>query len=269
MIAACLKWTAPAGEGEVDERFAGVSAADQAALEVALTLAEQLGEVVTAVVAGPPGADRVLREALACGAHHVVRIDTTTELGSADVARELATVVADAAVAASPTVIVCGDSSLDRGSGAVPAFLAHRLGVAQALGLLSVDLVAGTLTAVRRLDGGRRELLHVPMPCVLSVEGSVASLRRAGLHASLASAAAPIDVHLAAVTEHGPPVGIVTAFRPRARVMPPPTGDDVLGRLRALTDAGAAITHGEHVELEPRAAAEHIVHALRTWGYLD
>ena len=43
----------------------------------------------------------------------------------------------------------CGDHSLDRGTGAVPAYLAAQLGLAQALGLVDVELeaAAGSVTA--------------------------------------------------------------------------------------------------------------------------
>ena len=50
--------------------------------------------------------------------------------------------------------------------------------------------------------------------------------------------------------------------------MPAPAGDDVLERLRALTDAGGTSTRGETVELPPREAAARIVAALREWGHL-
>ena len=268
MIAACLKWTArPGAPDQADDRFAGVSPADQAALEVALTLAGHLGTEVTAIAVGPAGAERALREALACGATRAVRIDAPDGLGSADVGAAIAQAVKGA------DVVICGDYSLDRGTGSVPAFIAHRLGVAQALGLVSLQIGgAGSidhLAAVRRLDGGRREVLEVPLPCVLSVEGSVASLRRAGLRASLVTRNAMVEVVPCPVPVHAGAAAIVTPFRPRARVMAAPGGDDVLGRLRALTDTGAAAAHGEVVTLPPDEAAERIVRALRDWGYLD
>jgi electron transfer flavoprotein beta subunit len=268
MIVACLKWTArPGAPDQVDDRFAGVSAADQAALEVALGLAGHLGVEVTAIAVGPAGAERALRDALACGASRAVRIDAPTGLGSADVGGAIAHAVAGA------EVVVCGDYSLDRGTGSVPAFVAHHLGAAQALGLVSVHIGSGGssdhLAAVRRLDGGRREVLQVPLPCVLSVEGSVATLRRAGLRASLTSRTAPVEVVPCTVPVHAGPSAIVTPFRPRARVMPAPSGDDVLARLRALTDTGAAPARGEVVTAPPDEAAERIVRALREWGYLD
>jgi electron transfer flavoprotein beta subunit len=271
VIAACLKWTpsphdgGPLGPDPGDERFAGVSAADRAALELALQLGARFALPVTAIAAGPAAADRVLRDALAAGADRAVRLDMAADSDSRDVAFELAQLLVDA------VVICCGDYSLDRGSGSVPAFVAHHRRAAQALGLVAVDVDASdasTVRATRRLDGGRRELLAVPTPCVLSVEGSVATLRRAPLPRALSSRTAPIDVVATPPAHHHGAPAIVTPYRPRARVMPAPAGDDVLARLRRLTDAGAGGARGETVELPPAAAAARIVEALRGWGYL-
>lgn len=271
VIAACLKWTPSPHDGGLlgpdpgDDRFAGVSAADRAALEIALQLGARLGIPVTAIAAGPVAAERVLRDALAAGADRAVRLDMPSDSDSRDVAFELAQALGDAAV------ICCGDYSLDRGSGSVPAFVAHHRRTAQALGLVAVDVAScdsGSIRATRRLDGGRRELLRVPTPCVLSVEGSVATLRRAPLPRALASRTAPVDVVATPPAHHHGAPAIVTPYRPRARVMPAPAGDDVLARLRRLTDAGTGGTRGETVELDPPAAAARIVEALRTWGYL-
>ena len=121
---------------------------------------------------------RSVREAIAAGATSAVRVDASTELDSQVVAVALAEHLGDR------DLVVCGDYSLDRGTGSVPAFLAGELSMAQALGLLEVGVDrddAGALRVVRRLDGGRREILDVTPPAVLSVEGSAASLRRASL----------------------------------------------------------------------------------------
>jgi electron transfer flavoprotein beta subunit len=256
MIAVCWKWVAADG----DERWAGVSDADRAALEVGLRLADAGGDTVTVVGVGPAGAEVGLREALAVGAGRAVRIDAPIGLESAAVAAALAGACADAAW------IVCGDLSTDRGSGSVPAFLAAELDVAQALGLVDVTVGAGPLRVVRRLDGGRRELLAVAPRAVLSVEGAVARLRRASLRAELAARSAPIEV------QPGPrgPVDhadVVTPYRPRARVAAAPSGV-ALARVLQLTDAiGATTTTHELVTLEPAAAADRILAALAEWGY--
>ena len=258
-VVVCWKWVAPDG----DARWGGVSHADRAALEIGLRLAEAAGLGVTVVSLGGADAEHGLREALAAGVTRAIRIDAPAALRS-DVAA-----AAIARVAGRPDWVVCGDISSDRGSGSVPAFLAAELGTAQALGLVGIDLpsdAGGELHALRRLDGGRREELLVRSPAVLSVEGAVATLRRAALAAELAARSAPIE---SALGPDGPlesPV-LVTAYRPRARVLPPPDGATALERVRALVGTGES-AHGELVTLEPPAAARRILHTLAAWGYL-
>lgn len=269
-VVACLKWVAHPGEPD-DERFAGMSAADRSALEFALQQAAALDTTVTAITVGPHGADHVLREALACGASRAVRVHADSPPASAQVAHAIATTLPHAAW------IWCGDYSLDRGTGSVPAYLAAHLDARQALGVLHIDPDAAGHTrirATRRLDGGRRELLLVEAPAVISVEGATATLRRASLAAVRAAATSPIEVVLwspsgtpeAAHATHEP---VVQPYRPRARVIAAPHGAE-LDRLRALTDSSGSSTgtRGEHVELAPPEAAQRIVDALRAWGYL-
>jgi electron transfer flavoprotein beta subunit len=162
----------------------------------------------------------------------------------------------------------CGDASLDRGSGAVPAYLAAHLGAAQALGLVTVDIDTDSLTALRRLDGGRRERLRVRAPAVCSVEGSTARLRRAPLPARLAASGGAIEVHA------GPPVSVVAPhgigpYRPRARALPTPAGTTALARITALIGAPAPAVHGQPVPLDPPAAADEILEMLRKWSDVD
>lgn len=80
-IAVALKWVdlrpdvdRLTGAVHHDDRFFGCSAADQAALEWALRLADSWGWHVAAMTAGPPAADGLLRDALAAGAASVVRV---------------------------------------------------------------------------------------------------------------------------------------------------------------------------------------------------
>lgn len=260
-VAVCLKWVTPVGEN--DDRFAGVSAADQAALESALVWAERQNTDVVVVTVGSSGAERALRDALACGASRAIRIEADPHATSADVARVVAPHVADA------DLVWCGDYSLDRGSGSFPAHLADVLDIEQALGLVDVEFDGAStgprIRATRRLDGGRREILSITPRAVVSVEGSVARLRRAPLRALLAADHVEIERH--AATLHGDEL-VLVPYRPRARVLHAPAGTSALDRVRVLTDAGSTATRAETVELEPDAAAERIVGALREWGYL-
>ncbi|CAB4881933.1 unannotated protein [freshwater metagenome] len=275
MIAVCLKWVDQRLEFDefgapsaVDSRFAGTSGADQAALEWALRCRESWATVtgiaaheVVAVTVGPAPADAILLDALRSGADRAIRIDLPFGASSRTVAACIAAEIAGA------ELVWCGDYSLDRGTGSVPAFLAAELGVAQALGLVGIDLRTPTDTiALRRLDGGRRERLSVNGPAVLSVEGSTALLRRAPLRALIGTRTVEV------VT--GPPptstevlAPLTRPYRPRPRVLTAPVGATALDRVRSITDTNAAASHGETVVLGPEEAAERILVALRGWGY--
>jgi electron transfer flavoprotein beta subunit len=266
-IAVCWKWVAVDRDRDStedpDRRWAGVSLGDRAALEIALRVAGADGHV-TVLSLGTPDADRCLRDALAAGAHAAARIDAPTRYEGRVVASALA------AAADGADIVIAGDYSIDRGTGAVPAFIAAELGYAQALGLVEVEVPGeqhpSAIRAVRRLDGGRREILDIPIPAVLSVEGAAATLRRASLGASLATADAEI-----VVLPHpsgAPPKIDVRPPRPRSRHVHVPSGN-TLTRVRDLLHIGGAANHDETIQHDPPAAAARINEQLGSWGYID
>lgn len=256
MIAVCIKWVG-------DETTSGLSAADEAAIEMALRHGEATGNSVIAVTVGAARADPGLRIALACGARTALRVDAPDAMDSVSVAAALAPVVAHSAA------VWCGDFSADRGTGSVPAFLAGQLHRQQALGLIGVEFV-DPLRVTRRLDGGRREVLRVTGPAVLSVEGSIARLRRAALRPALAAQSAEVLPFGTTVVPAGntSPV-VVRPYRPRARVLPAPAGVTALERLLALTDSSSAPQAGETIAVAPAQAAQRIIEVLSGWGYLE
>jgi electron transfer flavoprotein beta subunit len=251
-----------------DARRVGLSAADETALEHALRAAEAWSGRALVVCAGPPAADAVLRDALALGAD-VLRIDWPPaarqhaphgELEDADAyvadlagdERPLARAIAAAVGPAD--LVLCGDRSADRGSGALPALLAHELGAAQALGLVDLRVDGERLVGERRLDRGRRERLAIPRPAVCSVEGSAVRLRRAPLAGVLTAGQA--DVPTAAADPVAPAVAVrrLRADRPRTHVVAPPSGETPRERLVALT--GALVAHDPPTIVGPVGAAE-------------
>jgi len=164
---------------------------------------------------------------------------------------------------------VCGDYSIDRGSGSVPAFIAHRLGLPQALGLIDLASQGGGIVGTRRLDQGRREMLALRLPIVVSVESGT-DLRRAALSATLSAGTAQIEVRevpaVADAIAH--PVSIGTSpFKPRTRVVAAPQGD-VTMRIRELARLDAEPSNARVVEADPEKAAEMTLAQLREWGYL-
>ncbi|WP_017593151.1 mycofactocin-associated electron transfer flavoprotein beta subunit [Nocardiopsis potens] len=253
-------------EVRTDRRACRLSPGDAAALELALRLADGLREGgaaprLLAVAAGPPGHDAALREAAALGAG-VLRVDRPPERPEdAEYEAHTAEALAGALTRGGdrPDLVLCGAGPADA-PGALPAFLAHRLGFAQALGLLSLaPSGAGPgggpagLTGVRRLDRGRREVLGVPLPAVCSVEGTGAEPRRAPLAAALAAAGAPVPVVQAPAARPRVRAVSVGPARPRTRPVPPPQGD-AHRRILALT--GALERTERPTVLGPLGAAE-------------
>jgi len=280
-VVVCLKWVATrpeidplSGAVRTDDRFSDISPADKAALEWALRIAEAEGLAVRAVTVGPTAADAGLLQAQALGA-------TTTRVRASGNGRGTSRSVAAAlaAVAGQAQLVFCGDHSLDRGSGSVPGFLANTLGHGQVLGCVglkigSVARAAGAGTgfvAERRLDQGRRELLAIEGPTVISFEGGLA-LRRAPLAATMAVSEADIDVRDAPIgdeAEPDPPAVIgVGPYRPRPRILNPPRGS-TSERVRLLTGAGQEQPPSQRLELDPPAAAQAAIEQLRAWGYLE
>ena len=244
----------------------GLPPADAAALEHALRLAEAWDGRVVAVCVGPPsvepraargGRPRCLRRPGARprdegDAHRYV-----AEL--ADDERALArTLLAAVGPFGRPDLVLCGDRSVDRGTGALPAYLAHELDAAQALGLVDVDgrrpgRAVGRAPARRRMArtppgaaarrvlrrGGRRP----PAPGVARRgpgrrrRAHPRRPRRSRRPRPRAGGAGPL--HLGP----DPPVS------PRTRVVPPPEGDDPRLRLLALT--GALVAHDPPTVVAP------------------
>lgn len=269
----------------------GLSAADGAALEHALRIAERWSAPVVAVTVGPATVEPVLREVAALGVD-VLRVPLPEAESDHPYERELGgdeQSLARAIVAAlgpwgPPSLVLCGDRSADRGTGALPAFLAHELGAAQALGLVSLEPLPATgdvgaggsrlLCAHRRLDGGWREQLTVPLPAVCSVEGAGVQLRRASLAGALAAAGSAVPTARSRPTgmygSNDVRVGASRVFAPRTRVLPAPEGEDPRIRLLALT--GALVAHDPPTVIGPVGAveaADELIAFLVRHGYLD
>lgn len=258
---------------DADPRGAGAGPADQAALEHGLRIADAAGGRLAAVTVAPPEADEMLRDALACGADTVLRVDDhdpDPRVPDSGAATAKALAAAVRTELGEPSLVLTGDHSADRGTGSTPAFLAAEFGCAQALGLVELSYSDGKLTALRRLDRGRRERLRVPLPAVCSVEPAGLTLRRAGLPATLAARKAMIPV----VPAQAPPEPITVhgawPYRPRAKELPAPGGADPHQRLRQLTGAGE---HREPPRVvvtdDPAEAADELLAYLRARGYLE
>ena len=288
VIVAALKWADVffdvdpfTGEATADPKARGFSPADEAALELALSLGKALDRSVVALTAGGDDAVAGLERSLAVGADRAVLVSLDgLDPDSLSVAGALAWAMESAGLV--DPLVVCGDYSADRGSGTVPAALAALTGLPQALGLVSAVLAgppgadgvverahdwppSHRIRVQRRLDGARREELLVSPPAVLSVEGSLARLRRAPLASTLGAdrahlerLVAPPDLFVrpsAGVGEVGPPT-------PRTKVMAPPAGGEALTRVEQLTGmASTPASPSQALVVSPEEAARHLLDA--------
>lgn len=268
-VIVCIKWAPPdsSADSATDDRFAGISFADRAALELGLRTSDTTGDDLVVLTVGPFGADKILREALASGAARAIRIDSPGDVPSVEAAAAVARVLG---TLENIRLIWCGDYSPDRGSGSFPAFLAAHMDLDQSLGLIRVDFPATgafPLEVVRRLDGGRRERSLVDATAVLSVEGSLARLRRASLSRTLAAQTLPIEVVTTDI--EACEATVLRPYKPRTRTIAAPMGDSLLDRIRAVTETSNPKGSSDPVELDPLPAAEMIVRRLREWGYVQ
>lgn len=244
----------------------GFSASDRAALEVGLRISEEWsdGSVVVAVAGAEPDA-RAMAELGAVGVNEVRRVPCLASAPPTAVAAALAAAVADSAA------VVCGDHSLDRGSGAVPPSLASHLDAALVCGVRHVEVGNDVVALRRRLDGGRTELVEAAAPVVISVEAGETVLRRGGLSALFGDG--PDVVRLSGVEVAAAAVeSIAVPYRPPARRVDGPHAAEAFERVTALTHVLAqagADDGGRMIEAEPAAAAEAIIDQLVRWGYLD
>ena len=243
------------GAVRVDPRRGELTASDAAALEHARRAAEAWGGRLVAVAAGSSSVDAGLRHAVAAGAvawrlpwgddgaaaamaggrgtgpHGLDGVDLAGDQPA--LARLLAAALSRLGP---PDLVICGDRSSLGGTGALPAWLAHELGVGQALGLVSLQVDEDGVIAERRLDGGWRERLRVTPPAVCSVEAAGVRLRRASLSDALDAAGAGIPVW---------PGGVGTGWGPASG-----TGGaagvgrvGAVGRIWGVGDGGQPLAH--------------------------
>jgi len=271
-VVACVKWVdlrpeidPLTGAVHTSDRTAGWSAADAAAVETALRIGDAWNRPVAVCCVGPASARRGLEELLAAGVRTAVLIEAPATAPSDSVAAALVEQIGGLGEVAA---VVCGDYSADRGSGSVPAFVSHGLGAAQALGLVAVDPAEDRRVLVtRRLGGGRSERLELSAPMVLSVEGSVASLRRGSLSGALAARRDDAVVTVTGASFPQPTPVMTRPMRPRARALPAPAAADARTRIVSITGALVDRTPPRTITVGPDEAADAILEALAAWGY--
>jgi electron transfer flavoprotein beta subunit len=143
--------------------------ADLAAVEHALGLAGETGEVA-ALSVGPPQAEVALRKAIAMGAGRAARVWSDALAGADSLA--VAMVLAAAARRLGFDLLLLGARSADTGSEAVGAAAAEFLDLPLVTRVVGIErAVDGSgLLAHRKLARDERETRRVPCPAVVTIE---------------------------------------------------------------------------------------------------
>jgi electron transfer flavoprotein beta subunit len=166
---------------------------DEYSVEEALRLKEKFkeGEVVILSV-GPDRVTEAIRTALAMGADRGVHINDAS-VNEADPS-VLAQTLAVAAAQVDYDVVLCGQRAIDDDFGEVGAMLAEALQLPQVTLVTKVEVAPDkkSATVERDVEGGK-EVIEVPLPCVLTSQKGLNEPRYASLPGIMKAKKKPID----------------------------------------------------------------------------
>lgn len=175
---------------------------DEYALEVALRAKEQHGGTLTVFSLGPERVKVALRTALAMGADNAVQLTDPafTGIDALAIGRLLA-----AAIRRSPfDVVLCGKQAIDDDQAAVPAAVAHFLGIPHVSFIVEAGFgTPGVVVAHREIEGAT-EIVEAQLPCLLTVGKARVEPRLPGLKGMMAAKKKEIPVLDAAALGVGP-----------------------------------------------------------------
>ncbi len=249
--------------------------ADANGLEAALSLRDSRpGSRVVAASMGPSFQEGALREAIAQGVDEVVRLWDDAFAGSDCLGT--ARILAAAVDKVGADVVVCGELSLDGGSGLVGAQLAELLGLAMVDKVSTVEVApdGDCLLTERRTGGGYRVLERTPLPALITVGAAANVPRYPTLRSRLQARSAPIPCWgIAELRLESADVGEAgSALRTTALRRPPPDprglvdpGSDLPPEERWMMaiSGGVRERQGGLIEGSPDSLAAEIVRHLR------
>ena len=153
------------------------------AVEEGLRMREKNGGqgTVTIVCIGPDRAVESIRTALAMGADKAIHLQDPLFEGSDSWG--VAKILAKAIQTIPHDIILCGKQAIDDDAAQVPQILAELLNVPHVMVVdkIEVDFANKKVTASRRVEGGAKEILEVPLPAVFGAEKGLNEPRYASL----------------------------------------------------------------------------------------
>ncbi len=199
-IIVCIKQVPGTSQVEIDPKTGvlkrdGVESKmnpyDLYALETALRIGKQLGASITAITMGPPQAEAVLREAFMMGVDEGVLL-SDRRFGGADVLATSYTISQGIRAIGGADLIICGKQTTDGDTAQVGSELAEFLGIPHATGVLRLrECTESGIEADLDLPL-QIETVHIPYPCLVTVEKGIYEPRLPSFKKKLATADRPI-----------------------------------------------------------------------------
>lgn len=262
----------------------GNSNYDLQAVEEAIRIREQFGGIINVIGIGPPWIDAMLRECLAMGTDAAFHICDPLLDGSDAYGLSLA--VSRAIKRLEYDLILCGAEAVDDFGCTIflGPYVAEMLGLPHVSGVTMTEMKPEAREAMlyRKIEGGDREAVLCPLPCLLTVEQGGNEPRYPIFPESLASITKEIKLlDLASLdldpTEVGPSGSLVKFIRfspPRARVKKGLVIDTKLSpmeRMRMVRSGGTSSKKTVQTVLagKPKELAEKILLMLRQHGIIE
>ena len=197
---------------------------DRHALEEAVAIKEKQGGDVTVLTMGPPQAEAVLREAIACGADEGVLVSDRAFAG-ADTWATSYTLAKAVQSLGSFDLILCGKQAIDGDTAQVGPGLACRLRLPFAACVQKTRAVTADSIDVERMMDDGFDVLRLPLPALITVVKDVNEPRVASLKGKMKAkkaeikrlSAADVGADPQCVGLAGSPTQVVRVFSPEPR----------------------------------------------------
>lgn len=197
---------------------------DRHALEEAVAIKEKVGGSVTVLTMGPPQAEAVLREAIACGADDAVLVSDRAFAG-ADTWATSYTLAKAIQTLGTRDLVLCGKQAIDGDTAQVGPGLAQRLNVPFVTCVQKTRAVSSEAIEVERMMDDGFDVIRLPLPALMTVVKDVNEPRVASLKGKMKAkkaeikklSAADIGAEAQCIGLAGSPTKVVRVFSPEPR----------------------------------------------------
>jgi electron transfer flavoprotein beta subunit len=145
---------------------------DKCALEEALRIREKYGGAVTVISMGPPEAEEAIREAFAMGADEGILLCDKAFAG-ADTLATSYTLALGIRKLGKFDLILCGNETVDGGTGQVPPQLAEFLGIPHVTYVRKIEFLRKSIIKVERIVEHGYMIVEIKLPALLAVTKNI------------------------------------------------------------------------------------------------